>query len=292
MNTDSNSSDFNIQCVTNDTLDETKKSSPYFRLYFFEKGSGIVSINDKIVSFVAPCFFSLQEEETFIVKNIEDYVLHTIVFTPSIINNSFNYNNIRSQNNNFNQSEILDLYWLNTFLHRSQSYYGMIILGPSTAMRLLELIYYINNELISRSDMYWPCRSRSFFFELLNLLNTIMNNPNKEHGFTILNDDDEMIQVIQYLTENYHHKITISDLTQYFNINRTSLAERFSAATGFSIIAFLNKIRIKLACLMLNDTTLPISEIMYRIGFEDSSHFGRIFKKETFFSPSDYRNKK
>lgn len=42
---------------------------------------------------------------------------------------------------------------------------------------------------------------------------------------------------------------------------------------------------------MLRDTLLPISEIMYRVGFNEANHFSRIFKKHMNVSPSDYRKK-
>lgn len=46
-----------------------------------------------------------------------------------------------------------------------------------------------------------------------------------------------------------------------------------------------------MASTMLRDTMLPINEIMTRVGFCDTVHFLRTFKKYTGDSPSEYRKK-
>lgn len=208
-----------------------------------------------------------------------------------LLNTAFNFENIRSEQNNFSQSELLDLYWLQTFLTRSDSYNGILLIGPSTAQRILELCNNIGRELTEKVDTYWPCRSRSFLYELLNLLNSIYSHPFQgEHITEHISND--IGSIIQYLNEHYHQKINISDLTDFFQINRTTLSELFLKATGMTVISYLTKIRIKIACLLLKDTTLPVSDIMHRTGFEDSTHFSRVFKKETSFSPSQYRKNK
>jgi AraC family L-rhamnose operon regulatory protein RhaS len=52
---------------------------------------------------------------------------------------------------------------------------------------------------------------------------------------------------------------------------------------------YLIKLRIKVSSVMLRDTALPVSEIMYRSGFNEINHFDRMFKKYMNCSPSDYR---
>ncbi len=54
-------------------------------------------------------------------------------------------------------------------------------------------------------------------------------------------------------------------------------------------MTYLTQLRIRLAALMLRDTKLPISEVMWRVGFRDGTHFGRTFRKHTAQSPSEYR---
>jgi len=280
-----------IQCLTIDLENTYVDYSDHLRFLFIEKGSGIISLNNKKYSFLAPCAISINPTEVFQVEGENQYRTRCLFIKPSIINDSFDSKNIYGTNVYFSSSELLDLYWLKAFLYRSDSYSGVILFGPSTSQRILELWNKLDREIKLQTDSFWPCRTRSYFFELLNLLNALIENPMQ---LEILSDEAYLSQInmiIQYLNENYQHKITISDLTKFFGINRTTLSEQFIKSTGMSIITYLNKIRIKISCLLLKDTTLPIIEIMERVGFVDTTHFGRIFKKETGFSPSTYREK-
>jgi len=95
--------------------------------------------------------------------------------------------------------------------------------------------------------------------------------------------------VLLYLHLNYYRKITIEELIVEFNTNRNTLNKKFKMETGLSPIQYTIKLRIKVACMLLRDTKLPISEIMERVGFNDASHWGRTFKLYTGLSPIDYR---
>ena len=97
--------------------------------------------------------------------------------------------------------------------------------------------------------------------------------------------------IITYLHTNYQNKITLNLLASKFNSNRTTLNELFCKATNLSIINYLINYRINLAIILLKDTLIPISEIVERVGFNDTAHFWRTFKKHTGLSPSKYRNK-
>ena len=263
----------------------------HFRFYFFEKGSGMVNMHQKQMAFFAPCCFCLNEQEQISIQTLKPSVAHSILFTPAVVNAAFDFENIRAHSQTFTQSEILDLYWLHTFLERSETYDGMMLVGPSTAQRIVELCQQIGKELTEQAGDFWPCRSRSFFFELLHILNTLHAHPLQGEAFAPHHADEQMQPIIQYVNEHYPQKITIPALTRMFHTNRTTLSERFLRATGLSVMAYLTKLRIKMACVFLKDTTLSITEIMYRVGFEDRTHFGRVFKKETSFSPSEYPQK-
>jgi len=95
--------------------------------------------------------------------------------------------------------------------------------------------------------------------------------------------------VIHYLHANYHRKITLTELSRRFNTNRTTLASQFQQATGQSVIAYLRGLRMNVAASILRDTKLSLEEIMQHVGFSDSTHFGRTFRRYSGFTPSQYR---
>ena len=64
----------------------------------------------------------------------------------------------------------------------------------------------------------------------------------------------------------------------------------FHRWTGQTFMKFLNSERIAAAKRLLRDPTLSISEIAYRIGYEDASYFTRRFKQATHSTPQQWRN--
>lgn len=66
------------------------------------------------------------------------------------------------------------------------------------------------------------------------------------------------------------------------------LCRQFSKTYGVSPIEYINSLRITRAKLLMRDTDLNISEIAYRVGFENPAYFSRLFRKQTGFSPKQY----
>jgi len=71
-------------------------------------------------------------------------------------------------------------------------------------------------------------------------------------------------------------------------MSRTQLHRKLKKTTGLSTTAFIRKQRIQLAQLILNSTSLPISQISILVGFKDPSYFSHCFKDITGILPSKY----
>lgn len=79
-------------------------------------------------------------------------------------------------------------------------------------------------------------------------------------------------------------------------IKRSRLAERtfkrrFSAATGLTPIAYVQRLRIEDAKRRLERTDASVEEIGWRVGYEDAAFFRRLFKRITGLAPSAYRRR-
>lgn len=103
--------------------------------------------------------------------------------------------------------------------------------------------------------------------------------------------DIEMQNIFNYISENYKKEINITSLSKEFHTNRNSLNIKFKRSTGLSVMEYVANLRINIAQSMIRQTTLPVSEIAYRVGYMNPNNFSRMFKKITGNSPSFYRNK-
>jgi len=68
-----------------------------------------------------------------------------------------------------------------------------------------------------------------------------------------------------------------------------TLARRFAEELGISPGRWIQDRRIETARSLLEETPLSVSEICYRIGYQDVASFSRLFARATGLPPGEYR---
>lgn len=269
----------------------SKENHSMFRIILVESGTGILKVNNGSLVFMSPSIFCLNEKDIIVLEKECDVKAQVIYFNPSVINSSFTLEKVYNINgDNFDKfTSIQDYFYLEPFLYRKGKTTSYFEIGIAMFKRISQLYKLLYEETNPCKGEYWVCRSRSFFLEILFLIQNIYTNFGVDDKIHLPNTSQDLNEVILYLHTNYQNKITIEDLTKTFHINRTTLSEKFRASTGMSIKDYLIKLRVKLSAVMLRDTMLPVSEIMYKSGFNEPHNYSRLFKKYMDCSPSDYR---
>lgn len=103
--------------------------------------------------------------------------------------------------------------------------------------------------------------------------------------------DSAYKKVLEYITHNFHQTITLDELAEYADMNRTALCRHFRSRAERSIFDFLLEFRITYARQQLISTHLPISEIAVESGFNNLPNFNVQFKRLTGCTPGEYRLK-
>jgi AraC-like DNA-binding protein len=71
--------------------------------------------------------------------------------------------------------------------------------------------------------------------------------------------------------------------------SKSTLYNKLKSLTGLNTSAFIRNIRLKAACKIMEETqNIRISELAYRVGFNDPKYFSSCFKKEFNMPPSEY----
>ena len=83
--------------------------------------------------------------------------------------------------------------------------------------------------------------------------------------------------------------MTLQTISERFYISPYYFSRTFKQITGFTFIEYLNGVRIKEAQKLLRKTNLSIGKIAESVGYQNNTHFGRLFKKATGISPLAYR---
>ncbi|MEW4428020.1 AraC family transcriptional regulator [Paenibacillus pabuli] len=92
-----------------------------------------------------------------------------------------------------------------------------------------------------------------------------------------------------YIEQNYWKStLTVAEIVQAVNLERSYLFRRFKEATGESISVYITACRIRRACELLKSSRLSIQSIAYSVGYNDPLYFSRVFKKATSHTPSAY----
>ncbi len=98
--------------------------------------------------------------------------------------------------------------------------------------------------------------------------------------------------LINIMEKNYaNSEFGVQDLAAQMNMSRATLNKRVIAETGNQLNQFMRNYRLGVAKKMLEDNTANrhITEIAYRVGFNDPKYFTRCFTKEYGISPSSYK---
>lgn len=97
-------------------------------------------------------------------------------------------------------------------------------------------------------------------------------------------------KAIRYMTENYRQKLTLQTVADCCYVSQWHLSKLLNRYAGRSFYDILNSIRIQEAKKLLEDPSLKIGEISEMVGYADTAHFARTFKKIENMSANEYRN--
>lgn len=90
-------------------------------------------------------------------------------------------------------------------------------------------------------------------------------------------------------TEIADPRFDVLQLCRKIGVSRSQLYRRILALTGLTPIQFIRSIRLKhVASFLAQDGTLPVNEVMYRVGYTNLSHFAKIFHEEFGLYPKEF----
>lgn len=101
--------------------------------------------------------------------------------------------------------------------------------------------------------------------------------------------DQKIHYVIEYMNHHLADKICLDELARLLHVHPNYFIRMFKGHMGVPPLAYLNRLRVERAKSLLENTSLPVSDIMHQVGFEDSSTFSSFFKHYTGYNPSQFR---
>ncbi len=97
------------------------------------------------------------------------------------------------------------------------------------------------------------------------------------------------LKAMEYIHENYMHKISCDTLAREINYSSSYLRYIFKKECNSSVNKQINEVRLKRAKYLLLNTELSITEIALCCGFCDSNYFSTVFKAKYKVPPKSYK---
>ncbi|WP_018754469.1 helix-turn-helix domain-containing protein [Paenibacillus terrigena] len=108
------------------------------------------------------------------------------------------------------------------------------------------------------------------------------NHQKEEHSL--------MDQIVGYIDEHYmDHSLSLESVSYEYTISPSHLSRSFKEKVGINFIQYIWQKRMEEVQHQLKTTNDPLKDIIMRVGYLDTPNFIRKFKKETGYTPGQYR---
>jgi len=98
-------------------------------------------------------------------------------------------------------------------------------------------------------------------------------------------------RIADYLSCEYLTVSSLDDLCRKFNFSKNHIINIFKKEYGVTPFDYINRLKIARAKYLLEVTSYTLERIAYESGFNDYSHFYRMFQRECGISPTQWRSR-
>lgn len=269
--------------------DESLENLPYedrLTVVFITNGWTSLILNGEAVTLNAPCAMLLSCYDRIKITDRNRLAAKSFSFHPAFLNSALTFETLKE--NKFTEMEDEhDRNMVSMFLDRNEKYKGYIDVPANMYLRMDEWLSIMGTETFAQSDGRWTCRIRRYLLQMLYLIEDICGSASKTCP-----SKSPVDIAMEYIHIHYPNAISLRDLCELTNINRTTLNQKFKEKTGVTAIHYLLGYRIKIACEALSHTNLTIAEIAEATGFQYDTYFIKQFTSKIGITPTEYRKRK
>ena len=106
---------------------------------------------------------------------------------------------------------------------------------------------------------------------------------------TELQDSSKLDRIYTYINTNFKDHISLDQIANVANTTVPAFCRYFKKVTGKTFTKLVNEYRVVHATKLLSESMMSITDISFECGFNNFSHFNKIFKEITGKNASGYR---
>jgi LacI family transcriptional regulator len=112
--------------------------------------------------------------------------------------------------------------------------------------------------------------------------------PRRSTDFVAV-DDPCLARALIFMRDHAGSPFSVAEVAQAASASRRSLERRFRKRMGVSVLHEIRRVRTDEMARLLLETSLPVSQIAEKLGFEDDQHFARYFRAARKLRPLAFR---
>ena len=155
-------------------------------------------------------------------------------------------------------------------------------LSPQQLEVVVGLVDRLEHELRAR-DVGFGFLATALFMQLIGDLSRYYGRPSQPDGRS------RIAEAVAHLETQYDSEIDLDQLAGIAHMSKRHFLRAFRAAVGKSPIAYLIEHRVGRAAALLRHGGANVTEVAFRVGFNDSNYFSRQFRKVIGVSPREYQ---
>jgi AraC family transcriptional regulator len=137
----------------------------------------------------------------------------------------------------------------------------------------------------SNDRLYRETALQSIVARLLRKHGAVTPNPPDTGALS----QDRLRRVTRHIRSHLDANLSLDDLADVVGLSKYHFSRRFKKRTGQSPYQFVIYERVRAARHLLQETTRPLVQIAFDVGFSSQSHFTRTFKRHVGATPGRYR---
>lgn len=107
---------------------------------------------------------------------------------------------------------------------------------------------------------------------------------------TSLQDSAKVDLIFKHINRNFERQISLEEISDVASMTVPAFCRYFKKATGKTFTRLVNEYRIVHATKLLSESSSSITDVCFECGFNNFSHFNKLFKEFTGKSASQYRS--